>query len=219
MLDGGEQIALNREYVTWTGHWKGVPVSVVSHGVGANGAAACFEELSRAGATTIIRVGTAGGLAPEVTDGALVVASGAVRADGLSEALAPLAYPALADPRLTAALAQAARATGLPVHVGVAATVAAFYPSPLTTYGGPAQALPHTVWRDCGAIAVEMEAAALLVLAALHRVAAGVILAIDGNPLAQGDASMSTYDPDRAVVDQAKLAALKAGLDALAADA
>ena len=51
---------------------------------------------------------------------------------------------------------------------------------------------PHEVlgsdlemWQRTGVVAVEMEVAALLVTAALHGAAAGAILAVDGNPLAE----------------------------------
>ena len=51
-------LAQNREYWTYTGLYQGVPVAVVSHGVGSGGAAIAFESLWRAGARVIIRVGT-----------------------------------------------------------------------------------------------------------------------------------------------------------------
>ena len=50
-------LARDREYWTYTGLYQGVPVAVVSHGVGSGGAAIAFESLWRAGARVIIRVG------------------------------------------------------------------------------------------------------------------------------------------------------------------
>lgn len=41
-------LAQNREYWTYTGLYQGVPVAVVSHGVGSGGAAIAFESLWRA---------------------------------------------------------------------------------------------------------------------------------------------------------------------------
>ena len=72
-------LAQNREYWTYTGLYQGVPVAVVSHGVGSGGAAIAFESLWRAGARVIIRVGTCGGMQPEVTAGSIVVATAACR--------------------------------------------------------------------------------------------------------------------------------------------
>src|SRR5690606_6414193 len=110
-LDDARQLSANREYRVYAGTHRGVPVTVASHGVGAAGAAVCFEELARGGVTRIIRSGTAGGMQPNVVDGAIVVATGAVRADGVSHQLVPTEFPALATPELTIALKRAATET------------------------------------------------------------------------------------------------------------
>ena len=49
----------------------GVPITVVSHGVGSPGAAVCFEELIKGGVKTLIRVGTAGSYSADVPPGSL----------------------------------------------------------------------------------------------------------------------------------------------------
>ncbi|HVL54587.1 MAG TPA: hypothetical protein VM344_10060, partial [Vitreimonas sp.] len=84
-LDGGREIGRYREYVTWQGRWEGVDVTVTSHGVGGAGAAIAFEELVLGGATTIIRLGTAGSALDEIRSGDLIVATGAIREDGVSQ--------------------------------------------------------------------------------------------------------------------------------------
>lgn len=197
------ELGRNREYLTLTGRYDGVPVTVASHGVGAAGAAVCFEELLRAGVRRIVRAGTAGALQPAVRDGDLVVATGAVRDEGTSVRLVPLEYPAVADPDLVAALG---RAVGGRQHRGVVLTSDVFYPSAV---------LGSTLhrWADAGCVAVEMELAVLLVLAGLRGVPAAGVFAIDGSPLAVAD--MTEYSPHRDVVRQAADAAVQAGLTAL----
>ncbi len=207
-LDQARQVGANREYVSYTGKYQGELVSVVSHGVGSAGAAAAFEELCRAGVERIIRVGTAGGLKPEVVDGDIVVATAAVRADGLSARLVPIEYPAVADLDVSVALRAAAAQTGLNVHNGIVLTADNFYPSPVLPNDQP-------MWRDAGVIAVEMEVSGLLTVASLNGVAAGAVLAIDGNPLADADESMAGYEPFREIVDQAVAGTITAGLQAL----
>ncbi|HSD12117.1 MAG TPA: uridine phosphorylase, partial [Patescibacteria group bacterium] len=54
------------------------------------------------------------------------IATGAVRFDGASDNWAPIEWPATADWRLVAALAQAAARTGKPHHVGVGVTTSCF---------------------------------------------------------------------------------------------
>ena len=119
-------LAQNREYWTYTGLYQGVPVAVVSHGVGSGGAAIAFESLWRAGARVIIRVGTCGGMQPEVTAGSIVVATAACREEGVTEKMVPLSYPAVADGEVVTALVNAARQRALPVHKGIILTQALF---------------------------------------------------------------------------------------------
>ena len=94
MLDAYVEVGKNREYVTFRGNHGSVPVAVVSHGVGAAGAAICFEELCQAGVQRIIRAGTAGGLQSQILDGNLVNVTGAVRDEGGSPRIVPISYPA-----------------------------------------------------------------------------------------------------------------------------
>jgi uridine phosphorylase len=208
-LEGVRQLSANREYHVYGGTYKGVPVTIASHGVGAAGAGVCFEELARGGVTRMIRSGTAGGIQPEVVDGAIVVATGAVRADGLSRQLVPIEFPAIATPELTLALRSAAVESGLTVHSGIVLTGDMFYPSNVIT------GIDHRMWQRAGVVAVEMEAAALFVIASLHGIEAGAVFAIDGNPLASKDDAMDGYDPYREVVTRAVDGALTAALDVL----
>ncbi|TDP89829.1 uridine phosphorylase [Leucobacter luti] len=209
LLDDARQLTANREYHVYSGQYRGVPVTVASHGVGAAGAAVCFEELARGGVSRIIRSGTAGGIQPEVVDGAIVVATGAVRADGISHQLVPTEFPAIATPELTIALRAAAAETGLKTHTGIVLTGDMFYPSDVIT------GIDHAMWQRAGIVAVEMEAAALFVIAALHGIESGAVFAIDGNPLNAADEAMDGYDPYREIVTQAVDGSLKCALDVL----
>lgn len=208
-LDDAQLLSANREYHVYGGTYRGVPVTVASHGVGAAGAAVCFEELARGGVSRIIRSGTAGGVQAEVVDGAIVVATGAVRADGVSHQLVPTEFPAIATPELTVALAAAAAETGLRVHQGIVLTGDMFYPSDVIT------GIDHKMWQRAGVVAVEMEAAALFVIASLHGIQAGGVFAIDGNPVNAENESMDAYDPYREIVTQAVDGALTVALDVL----
>lgn len=204
LLDDVRPLGRHREYHSYAGTRHGSEVGVISHGVGGPGAAVCFEELCRAGVTRVVRAGTAGGMQAHVTDGDLVVATAAVRDDGYTAAVMPLQYPAVADRRLTSALVDLAGGA----HEGIVLTSAVFY-----THDVLGSDLAR--WQKAGVIAVEMEAAALFVVAALHAVAAGAILAIDGNPLAEEDTDMSGYDPHRQVVRDAVDRMLEIAFDSL----
>lgn len=207
LLDDARRIGSNREYATYTGQAGGQRVTVASHGIGAAGAGICFEELARAGGRIFVRAGTCGAVQDAVADGDLVIASGAVRDEGLTERIAPPGYPAVAHHRLTAALEAAAREAGASTHTGVVLSTDLFYPS-------AAMAPDWELWRKSRVLAVEMEASALFVVAGLHSLEAGGIFAVDGNPTrAAGD--MSEYDPYRPVVAAAKEQMLRIALTAL----
>ncbi len=208
LLRAARQVGANREYVTYTGAGAGGgPVTVASHGVGAAGAGVCFEELARAGARIFVRAGTCGAVQDDVADGALVIASAAVRDEGLTPRLAPLSYPAVADHRVVAALEAAGRDAEVATHTGVVLTSDLFYPS-------AAMGLDWEVWKKSRVLAVEMEAAALFVVAALHGLQAGGLFAVDGNPTRAAQ-DMSEYDPYRPVVVQGKEQMLRLALAAL----
>lgn len=204
-LEKPEELAKNREFHSYRGLWQGVPVGVVSTGVGAPGAAICAEEAIRAGAKILIRVGTAGSLQDHVRDGHLVVALAAVRAEGTTPRLLPLEFPALAAPEVAAALLAEAQKLGVPVHRGVVVTLDAFYQGVLD--------LGLEVYAKSGALAVEMECSAIFCVAQLRGARAGAILAIDGDARR---ASLGDYNPHREVVHRAVDLEIECALNALA---
>ena len=84
-LDNAEQVMYNREYNSYLGYLDGERVLVVSTGIGGPSCAICVEELANIGVDTFIRVGTCGGMQPEVAPGDVVIATGAIRMDGTSK--------------------------------------------------------------------------------------------------------------------------------------
>jgi len=171
-FDEGREVARSREYATFTGTVQGVPITVISHGIGAPGAAMAFEELINLGAHTLIRVGTCGYLQDDIQPGDLVIATGAVRDDGLTKELVPPQYPAIAHCDVVRALKEAAEEKGSRHHVGLYRTGDAFY----SVDGDKA----FNLWKKAGVKIFEMEASALFVIASLRGVRAGAIVAVDG---------------------------------------
>ncbi len=207
LLQDPAQVGDNREYVTFTGKFGGQRITVVSHGIGSAGAGLAFEELARGGARVLIRVGTCGAVRDGIDDGSAIIATGAVRDEGLTPRLIPLGYPALAHHEVIAALHKAADGADASCHTGVILTSDLFYPS-------KALGQDWTVWKESHIVAVEMEAATLFVIAALHGLKAGAILTVDGNPTRAAQ-DMSAYDPHRNIVAEGVERALRIALRAL----
>jgi len=149
----------------------GEPMTIQSTGMGGPSAAIVLEELCDLGLEHAIRVGTCGALHADLALGDLVVAHAALACDGASRALGADGRVA-ADAGLVAALAAAAQGeplAGANVHRGVIATSDLFYDrDPL----GPA------AWRADGALAVEMEAAALMRVGELRGIRVACLLAV-----------------------------------------
>ena len=173
-------IADNREYITYTGTLDGVKVSVTSTGIGGPSAAIAMEELARCGADTFVRIGTCGGIQPEVKSGDIVVATGAVRMEGTSKEYAPIEYPAVADLMVVNALVSAAKEKGCEFYTGVVQSKDAFYgqhePEMM-----PAGYELINKWKKLGCLASEMETAALYIVAAKLHVRVGACFLVMAN--------------------------------------
>jgi len=205
-LEGARELAFAREYRTFVGRYEGEEIAVVSHGVGSPGAAVCFEELAKAGVRTIIRVGTAGSLAPsQYPSGSLIVSTAAAREEGLTKQLVPPGFPAAADSEVAETLYRTAlELGGGPVGKGITVTFDAFFSGVLE--------LPHKPYAAAGALAVEMEIAALYVIASLRGMRAGAIVALDGDATGVDE----DYNPHRDVVAQAVEREIEAALRTIA---
>ena len=137
----------------------GDPLTIQATGMGGPSAAIVVHELIALGARRMIRVGTCGALAAGLELGSLVIAAEAICADGTSRALGA-GERARADAATTAALALAAPGA----QAGTVISVDLFYDADLG--------------RADGALAVEMEAAALFTLGSRAGVAMGCVLAV-----------------------------------------
>jgi len=203
-LDGAEQVNGERGMLGYTGTFDGRPVSVQSTGMGCPSAAIVIEELIQLGSTRLIRVGTCGGLQPDLALGDLVVALSAVPGDSTAlrftggEAHAPTAHFGV-----THGLIHAAKGLDLRPHVGPIASSDTFYdPDPDR----------HKRWAARGVLAVEMEAAVLFTIAALRGVEAACLLTV--SDLIHGEEFVRISDAElAAAVARMTRLALRAAVD------
>lgn len=177
-LDNPRLLGQNREYTTWIGELSGEKVLVMSTGMGGPSTAIGVEELYQTGVDTMIRVGTCGGMAEEVMGGDLVIANGAIRMEGTSKEYVDLAFPAVADFDVTAALRQSAKELGARFHLGIVQCKDSFYGqhSPERMPCGKELEEKWEMWIKAGCLASEMESAALYIVAQILGVRAGCIL-------------------------------------------
>lgn len=178
LFDDPVKVASNREYETWTGTLDGEKVSVVSTGIGCPSAAIAMEELIKIGADTFIRVGTSGAMQPDTITGELAVVTAAIRDEGTSSHYLPIEFPAVAHPAVVDALAEAARSRQARCRLGVSQSKDSFY-GEVEPERMPLAGQLHDRWNAWvagGAVSSEMEASAIFVIAAIHRVRAGGLM-------------------------------------------
>jgi len=150
---------------------EGNSLSIQSTGMGGPSTAIVVQELAELGVKRAIRVGTCGALAEELEHGDLVVAGQALAEDGASRALGAR-EAADPDGELTARLAGAVRDDAAPALV---VSTDLFYE---TAGDEDIPARRADVWRQLGAVAVEMEAATLFTLGGMIGLATACVLAV-----------------------------------------
>jgi len=207
-LDGAQALSRRREFHAYRGHYRDMPLTVCSHGVGAPGAAAAFEELIAAGARRIIRVGTCGAMQPDIQAGHLVIATAAVQNTGYGRETVPDGYPAAADPALTLTLIAAAAGNEPTPRAGLVLSRDGFYEG----VAAPAAPNYHAL-SAARVLAVEMECAALFLVGSLRGVATAAIVVADGNVL-EALETMDSYQPGQPVVQRGVDAAIGYALEA-----
>ena len=155
-----------RNCLGYTGSWKGKPVSVQASGMGQPSLAIYVHELINVyGVTSLIRVGTCGGLNTRVKVRDIVLAQGASTDSSIVKGrFGAFNFAPIADFGLLRSAADKAEAAGLRFHAGNMVSSDIFYHA--DGFAGYDKLPAH------GVLGVEMEAAALYTLAARFGVKA-----------------------------------------------
>ena len=209
LLEDPHKEAQNREFTTYSGVLSGQRVLVTSTGIGGPSAAIALEELAELGTDTVIRVGTCGGMQTNVLGGDLIIPTGAIRMEGTSKEYIPAEFPAVPDFNIISALVSAAQRLGKRYHTGVVQSKDSFYGQhePGRMPVGPELEYKWNAWIKAGALASEMECAALFCVAACLKVRAGAILNCVWN---QQRASAGMSNPDALDTKDAIITAVEA---------
>lgn len=186
-----------REFRIGRGEIDGVPIMIVSTGIGGPSTAIAVQELHYLGAHTLIRVGTAGSLSPQVRVGDIILASAAIRDEGTSVQYLPIEFPAIPTPQVIETMKKGLTSSSskVPLHVGVVHSKDAFFAQKVP------QDLPlnelhraryHAFARG-GVLASEMECATLFIVGQSLRCRTGAILQVMSSPF-EPLASRPTFD-------------------------
>ena len=197
-LSKSKLIAQNREFMTYTGRFRGIAITVTSTGIGCPSTAIAVEELINCGTRTLIRVGTCGGaLKKEIRAGSIIIPTASIREEGTTKEYIPAEFPAVADYQIVSALVRVAKEKKYKYYVGINRTHDAFYGQAknIKRWGAPYLDPRMKTW-DYPLLSSEMEVSALFIVALMRGVRAGAVLAVNSYPeplkeIVQGKMSFS----------------------------
>lgn len=126
-LENASHLMTYREFSIYQGRLAGVPVLVVSTGIGECSVALVMEELIKNGANTFLRIGSCASASPHCSIGDVVVATGAVRMEHASYDYLPKGCPCVPDFHFTELLCKTVRKMGYPCSTGVSITKDSFF--------------------------------------------------------------------------------------------
>ncbi len=151
------------------GELDGHPVGVARIPVGGARSVMTLEELMALGARTFLIAGATGALKPGIEVGDYVIATNALREEGVSYHYRPPDHPARADGPATHALIAAAKAGEHPAHAGRVWSTDA----PYREFTGKVR---H--YGEQGVLSVDMEASALMIVSEFRGADLGMILTV-----------------------------------------
>ncbi|MDQ7785172.1 MAG: nucleoside phosphorylase [Desulfomonilaceae bacterium] len=182
-LQESELKGKNREYVVYTGTYKGIPVSVMGTGIGAPAAAIAIVEAAQCQPNaTFIRVGTCGALQPGIGLGDLILTDECIREEHTTEHYAHPDLVVRAHPDVLGALETAVEELRLLHHTGTTCTTSDFYAGQARRIDGFPLRDPNKIerLRSLGVLNFEMEMSVFLTLAAVssYELKAGGVTAV-----------------------------------------
>ncbi len=167
------------EYTMYTGQFEGIDITTINGGRFAADTAITTEILCNAQVKAMIRIGSCGSLREDIKVGDLVVATTALKGEGVTQYYVPQDFVPASDAALTQDLWEAAReavksplALGRRVHTGCCWTTDVILKE---TRENVAKAVSQ------GAIAVDMVSAAFLTICQGYQIPSAVIMAVSDN--------------------------------------
>ncbi len=174
------------EYTMFTGMFQGTKITTINGGRFSADTSITTEILCNAETKVMLRLGSCGALREDIKVGDLVVATTAIKGDGVTQYYVNKDYVPTADKQLTDQLVEAAKTSlmGNNLHVGPCWTTDAILRETREHVGNAVKQ---------GAIAVDMVSSAFLTICKMYNIPAAVILAVSDNVIT---GEMGFMNPD-----------------------
>lgn len=178
-FEDAKREAFHREYITYTGTYRGVRMSAMSIGNGCMPTEIAVEELRHIGCNRMIKVGSCYAIDPDIRPGDIFVPQGACRCEGATLEYVNIQYPAVSDLDSFFALLQSAKEKGIEVKTGIIRTHdGLFLESPFAHEGVKERIAP---WQKVGVACVDNECATMFTVASILQMKAGCIYVVTDN--------------------------------------
>jgi DeoD family purine-nucleoside phosphorylase len=197
-FDGARLVNDERGMLGFTGTFDGVPISVQSTGMGCPSAGIVYEELIQLGARRLVRVGTCGAIGARMAMADVVIGVAASAVDTTALQYAGMdGYAPAASFTLAETATRLARENGARVHTGPIVTSALFYDPDAENIAR---------WKRTGHLAIEMEAAMLYTVAAVHGVEALAMMTVSDLVTSEASTRVSDDELKRGVDEMMRVA-------------
>jgi len=198
LLDDVRLVNESRGFLTYTGYYKGFPITMATHGVGMPSALIVLEELIAYGGRYFVRLGTAGALVSGLRIGDVVIPTGAAHYPGgvfrqyYGE---EVCGPSVPDFTLLKKIVEIADEKGIKYVLGPVFSSDAFYAE------DPSFAKK---WSSRGLVAVEMECAGLFTISLIRGVKTACVLVVSNSLVEDLGYASAEYLRER-VINVAKI--------------
>lgn len=180
-IDNPVKVAFSREYNTYTGTYKGMPITISSTGIGAPSASIAMEEMYECGMEVALRMGTVMSLKDELL-GHYIVPSASYRGEKTSETYVGLGFPAVADFEFVTKINEVIKSHNKLVDNGLNLTLDGYYSqmkeSRLSRQRGTDVYKVFEDAKNMGISGIDMESSAMLVLGRLMDVKTAVLTCV-----------------------------------------
>lgn len=213
-LEQPKELSRHRGLSCFVGKTKnGTPVISATSGMGAPSLSIVFNELAQLGIKKMIRVGTTGSIQAKIKVGDVIVSQASLCRQGAANDIAPIEFPAAADPFLSVKLFETAKNLGLNSHIGVTASVDTFYEGQERRES----ANPYLIrrihgmteeYKNLGILNFEMESGTFFKMGLVYRISTACVCGV----IAERSSSESV---DRSEIEAAEDNAIKVAVQSI----
>ncbi len=158
----------NKNYTVLKGNYKGKEITLIATGMGAGNTAIVVDQTISQGAQYLFKLGTFGALQEHIKIGDIYLPQGAIRSEGLTDAYAPMYFPAVPDMELYLKFLQKAKELEIETkNEGIIHSVNIYTPY----YNGTFNELKYSPekYKSLGAIGVEMETSSAFICSSVKK--------------------------------------------------